>query len=353
MNVLLVVPSQAPVRGNMVTALRWQNGLARAGIDVTIVTPAGLAGRPAPDLVHAHHAARSGPAAAAFARDASVPLLVSLGGTDLNGGPGGDPLPATLDTLGRARAVVAPCSECLERLRGFAPGAPPGFSVRRGIAPLPCLPPRPPDGRLVLVAVGGIRRGKGQFRAAGWVERLRRTGLPATLRLVGPVLEPAYAREIRERYAGADWLDWTGTVPHDRMAEVYAGADAVLNASESEGASNAILEALVHGRPVAARGVPGNRHLLVGLPAGSALCFNDDRLDRLERWLADLHAAGPKGRSHAAERARTAVLSRHHVDDEIRELVAAYASVVGRAPAGWATPFPAASGQRGEDALFQ
>ncbi len=355
MNVLLVIPPHlSAARGNVITALRWRAGLARAGIGVEVTTPADLARRRhRPDLVHAHHAAHSGPAAAAFARDVGAPLLVSLGGTDLNGGPGGTPLPTTLDTLRRARAVVAPCPECLERLRAFAPDAPPGFSVRRGIAPLPSLPPRPPDGRLVLSVVGGIRRVKGQLRAAGWVERMRRAGLPAVLRLVGPVLDEAYAGEIRARYGGADWLEWADAVPHDRVAGVYAAADAVLNASDSEGASNAILEALAHGRPVAARDIPGNRYLLDGIPPAAALCFDDDQLGRLERWLTALHAAGPEERTRAATRARAAVLSRHHVDDEIRELVGAYASVVGRVPAGRATPYPPASGPRGEDALFQ
>ena len=53
-------------------------------------------------------------------------------------------------------------------------------------------------------------------------------------------------------------VHFVGTLPHATMAAALAAADVVLNTSESEGESNALLEAQWAGRPVIARRNHGN-----------------------------------------------------------------------------------------------
>lgn len=334
LRVLLVEPAGASeARGNAVTVARWARGLRCRGLDVVTTSCAGVASWPGrAALVHAHHAGHCGPGALALARRLGVPLVLSLGGTDLNGGPDGDPEPRAVEPLLAAAAVVGPNRSDGERLAGALDREVPFHAVRRGIEPASPLPPRAPDGTVRLLLPGGIRPVKRQVLAAVIVDALAAGGLPVSLTLAGPVLDAAYAAELDAALAGSAAARRIAPVPHDRIRELWADHDALLNVSESEGASNAILEAWSLGRYVAAIDVPGNRELLEPAPADAAALFpkgpkGPDLLRvRLQEFAADSLAR----REERAGAARSYVAGHHHVDDEIRELLAAYRTALGR-----------------------
>jgi len=334
MKTLLIAPSHATAaRGNVVTVERWQVNLERHGVKVRRTTPEELDRSPpdeVPDVIHAHHAVHSGAAALRFARRCGRPLVVSLGGTDLHGGPGGGPDPAGRAALRGAAAVVAPFAADGDRLRRHLPDVTRFHVVRRGVVVGEAMPPRcePPLRGLV---VGGIRPVKGQLEALSTAEALRAEGLPLHLEFVGPAVDPSYAERFRERIAASEADRWVGERPRRAMAQHYAGTDFLLNHSRHEGASNAALEALAAGRPVAASDVPGNRDLLGSAPEPAALLFSANGGEgrrELMRWLSRLAAEDASARRERAEVARAFVRREHDAEDETRELLAVYRSVL-------------------------
>ena len=111
--------------------------------------------------------------------------------------------------------------------------------------------------------------------------------------VLGPALEAAYAEEVRSRIASLTKAHPSlhgRIVLHDGLAHAdylaaLKEAALVLNASEHEGLSHGLMEAMAAGIPVLARNIPGNQLLLrdgengrlfdsfAELPAAYAACF--------------------------------------------------------------------------------
>ena len=96
-------------------------------------------------------------------------------------------------------------------------------------------------------------------------------------------------------------------------------AEAVLNVSRSEGASNAILEAMALGRPVLARDIPGNASLVVDGETGILFGDQEGFLDAIEALLGD-----PERASHLGQAARRRFQEVHGLEAE----AAAYRGLV-------------------------
>ena len=320
--VIVDPPHDSPARGNAVTVARWARNLRRLGTEVLRARPTELPAMDEPaDLVHAHHAVHCGPAALRFARRRGIPLVVSLGGTDLNG-PEGRLHPLARPPLEAADAIVGPFALDGERLVAEGVDADRFHVIRRGVELPPEFAPPPDPFPLEVVLVGGLRPIKGQLDALEWLRAARDADVDARLTLVGPIIDEEYAAEVIRRL-GSHRL--ASTVPHDEMAQVYESANVVLNASRAEGASNAILEAWAHGRPVAARRAPGNEELLDGAPAGIACLFPGEEPQVLVDWLAERL----EDRDDVGRTARKWVATRHAAADEARELRSVYAGLVG------------------------
>jgi len=333
--VLLVPPSfRSTARGNAVTAERWRSNLVRRGIAATKVTPDELAARAAaerPDLVHAHHAVHTGRAALALqAGPHPAPFVVSLGGTDLNGGPDGAPDPAALAVLHRATLILGPDEASGRRLRAGYSDAAPYRVVRRGVDVPATIPPPPPDRRnLIGLVVGGIRPVKGQVDAVDLAASLRTLDIALSIRFVGPAVDADYARRFAARLDPAGPDRWLGEALPEDMAAHYAAADFVLNTSQHEGASNALLEGLAAGRPVAAHAVAGNTTLLASAPTPAACLFAPDTgIPKLAAWLAALAEEHAVARSARGETARDFVRRNHDAEVETDQLLSAYEEVM-------------------------
>jgi glycosyltransferase involved in cell wall biosynthesis len=147
--------------------------------------------------------------------------------------------------------------------------------------PLEALPwrePRPPQGAGPRVGfVGRIEPRKGQLALVDAFARLRRAVPAATLHLVGPVADRAYAAQVRaaiRRHGLSGAVHLTGHVPD--VPRVLREWDLFVSLSEDEGQGLAVLEAMAVGVPVVARPVPGIEDFLVdgrtgwAVPAASA-----------------------------------------------------------------------------------
>ena len=146
-----------------------------------------------------------------------------------------------------ARLVVIP--------RGIDPGV---LSGERDSDPawraaLHARHPQLDGGRLLLLPARGTRL-KGHAQALALVRTLRDRGIDARLLLAGVVQEGRedYLRELRERATTSGLRDVVAfSEPLDRMREIYAAADLVLQLSDRpESFGRTVLEALACGRPV-------------------------------------------------------------------------------------------------------
>jgi len=86
------------------------------------------------------------------------------------------------------------------------------------------------------------------------VARLRESGLPVCLDLVGPAYAPALsglnAALARVKDAGA-FIRYHGAMPYSQLAQWYHGADMFVFASSCENMPNILLEAMASGLPIA------------------------------------------------------------------------------------------------------
>lgn len=133
--------------------------------------------------------------------------------------------------------------------------------------------------------------------------------------VLGPTLETDYAREVHEHIATLNERhpNLSGRIhlhdglPHEDYLAALHEADLVLNASEHEGLSHGIAEAMAAGIPVLARDIAGNRLLVrdgengrlftdfAALPGAYAACFADGEATRRLATQAriDIAAAHP------------------------------------------------------------
>lgn len=285
MRVLLLTPTALPtVTGNAVTAERWRRSLAARGVDVRVLACEGLASSALaqalrdvdPDVVHAHHAYRSGallldaPMAALLRR---LPLVVSPAGTDLYvdaDAPGRSD--AVRAVLRGAQALVAQGEMTARRLEALVPEA--AGRVVRVPKAFAWLGDEPFDLRaaagcgpdeVLLFHPAGIRPVKGNLECLSALGDVWARRPHVRIVFAGPVLDPAYADRFRHEIARhRDVARWEPDLPVEVMRAAYRGADVVLNTSLAEGLANALLEAAAAGRPVLASDIPGNRGPVLG-----------------------------------------------------------------------------------------
>ncbi len=256
MKVSLITPAvKQSKNGNRTTALRWARLLRAAGHRVRIdVDYRGEAA----DLLLAIHVWRSAAAIERYReRQPGGPLVIGLGGTDVNTFLKSDP-ETTLRTMAMADALI-----CLHDLIGEALPAP--FRkklhvVRQSALPLPG-PRHPARRRFDICVIGHLRDEKDPFRAALAARRL-----PAASRLrvihLGKAHTSTFANQAMAEMAANPRYLWRGEVPGWRVRRELAKTRLMVISSNQEGGANVVSEAIVAGVPVIASDIAGNVGLL-------------------------------------------------------------------------------------------
>lgn len=301
--IALVTPVAPPsVRGNAVTVGRLLTGLRSRGVtaealDLARTPVAAVAERLAelaPDVVHAFHAFRAGPAAAAFARARGVPLVVSLTGTDVNHDLFDTQRRATtIAAIRAARALVAFHETIRAKVAREVPDAAPRVhvipqSVVLGGEPFPLanLVPRRP-GEVLFLLPAGIRRVKNVLWPLAPLGALAERH-PMRLLVVGPVIEESEGARLLAALNGADWAVYLGEIPHAQMASLLDQVDVVINSSLSEGGmANSVLEAMSRGTAVLASDIEGNRSVIEPEVDGLLFASSEDFARQAERLMVD------------------------------------------------------------------
>ncbi len=372
MRVALLVPyAPGANRGNSTAALRLARGLVSAGAAVEVASlealgvPLGPAGTgparrrlaPAlaafrPDVVHALHGYRSGPAGVAVADALGAALVVGLRGTDVSvdlDDPNrrGDLLAALeaadavvafadfmLAPVLAARPELAPRSHVVphgvdERFFAGAGGAARSGGGRCGQRPRPV--PVPPPGGVLFLLPANLRAIKAPDLAVAGLDPVAAARPGLRLAIAGPTLEPEVGARLAAAAASRPWVSLLGEVPHADMPALYAAADVVLNTSVAEGMSNAVLEAMAGARAVLVSDIPAHRAIVE--PEVSGLLFEITGPDRgaaaLARQAARL-AADPALRARLGAAAAALARTHHTVAEESRRMLDVYAAAVAR-----------------------
>lgn len=178
-------------------------------------------------------------------------------------------------------------------------------AVGHGITVGPRAPVRPDDGVLRLLAVGRTSPAKGLEQLAAAVARVPGTELV----VVGPSLtheERRHRDELRSRGIKVE-----EPVPHGRIGEVYAAADALVNNMRAGALDKVVFEAAAAGLPVLVAS-EGFDALVDGIEP--PLRFEQDDASSIATRIAGLAAAGRDRRQEIGDELRARVMRDHSVE---------------------------------------
>lgn len=128
---------------------------------------------------------------------------------------------------------------------------------------------------------------KHQWHVAEAVARLRESGLPIMLDLVGPAYAPALKRLRRtldKIDPGGEYVRYSGAVPHAELHARYMQADLCLFASSCENMPNILLEGMASGLPLAC----SNRGPMPEVLGDAGVYFDPESPDDIARALRKL-----------------------------------------------------------------
>lgn len=225
------------------------------------------------DVVDAHYLYPDGVAAARAARRLGKPVVLTARGTDVNLIPKYPRQRAMiLDAVKGADAVV--CVAAALRRELIRLGAPAEkLTVLRNGVDLDMF--RPLDRarirsqlRLegdVIASVGHLTARKGHHLVIEAIAELA----GATLLIAGTGEERAALEALAARRGVAGRVRFLGAVAHEKLAEIYNAADALVLASDREGWPNVLLEAMACGAPAVATAVWGSAEVIRAPEAGA------------------------------------------------------------------------------------
>jgi len=303
-----------PTRGNFTTVRRWSR-IAEA--EVIPVAPDLESDVVFADIVHGYHALHGGVAARALARRHGLPLVVSLGGTELY--QRGELIDSVLVDADVVTGAFRSFEELLpEGVRRYV-------IVPRGIEIPDGVEPRVQGGVVRALLPAGMRDVKDPLLAIDLACELVSRGLPLTLRILGPVVDEAYAARVAERARGLEFVQ-VGEVDRPEMPDAYRNADVVWNTSRFEGGANALLEAAAYGCARFGRDVGGNRDML-----DASELFDPEDLEHAEAFHAALLAETLADRVRRLEEGHALLRRKHDPVAEVAALCEIWRSLQSRA----------------------
>lgn len=260
MEVLLITPKTFPyLSGNTITVERIARNLRQQGVNTRIATPQTAAAAitaQKPDLLHFFHGVKS------HIGKIDIPYVLTLTGTDINADIDHAQKRLVLKQMVEgASAVTAFKEENIEMLSRKLDSTIPKLTIIPQAVELTetnfqfrahfHIPAKV----VLFLLVAGIRAVKDPRYAVEELAKLRRSHPEIRLVILGEHDDPALAAEIE--HLGRGWVT-LAKLPHEHMRSAYREADIVLNTSESEGQSNAVLEAISLDTQVLCADIPGN-----------------------------------------------------------------------------------------------
>jgi glycosyltransferase involved in cell wall biosynthesis len=227
------------------------------------------------DLLDAHYFFPDGVAAVMLGRAFGKPVAITARGTDINLIPR-YPAPRRMIRWAAERAdgLITVCAALKNELVRL--GIPPERvrTLRNGVD-LEIFKPIPPQQAKdalavngpVLASVGGLIARKGHDLVIRALERLPEV----TLLIAGQGPERAALTRLAAALGVENRVRFLGSIPHERLSEIYSAADALVLASSREGWPNVLLESMACGTPVLASNVWGAPEIIKTPEAGVLL----------------------------------------------------------------------------------
>lgn len=352
LRVLILTPTALPsITGNALTVERWRKSLTAQGV-VASVLPTQRLHLPAlkealrdcaPDLIHIHHAFRAGarlldPEIETATRD--IPLVVSPGGTDLHVDWLMESRRAVIAHLCRKARFIVTQSENLSELisrilpqvqervvmvpKSFLWLGDAVFDLRKAAG---CA-----SGAILFFLPAGIRPVKGNLECLLKMEAVFVERPHVRIIFAGHPLDNDYSKKFEKEIARLSrFATWIPPIPPAAIRSAYRASDVVVNASSSEGLSNALLEAMASGRAMLASNIPGNRWPILGKDGDSAvgvLYDVDDPEDFSKKALLLIDDEDLRKRFGEVGAARAALLPKP--EEEAAQLIQVYRQAVAR-----------------------
>lgn len=255
MKIALVTPAPAQVHtGNRTTANRWAALLTELGNQVTVQKS--WDGEEC-DLLIALHARRSFPTIQHFRQKRPlVPLVVALTGTDLYENL--ENSAEALCSLELASKIVVLQSLGIEVVpQRFRPKV----RVIYQSFERPSSAPQREESCFQVCILAHLRTVKDPLRAAHAVREL-----PASCRIqvkhAGAVLDPGFARQVKEEQRANPRYHWLGPLAHEAAIDLLSRSHVLALTSHLEGGANVVSEAIAVGTPVISSLIPGSVGIL-------------------------------------------------------------------------------------------
>jgi len=266
------------------TAERWRRSLLGKGIKVEVLATQSLdvltliqkIKAMNPDLIHIHHAYRAG---SKFLNPlveiacSKIPLVVSPGGTDIHinwKSPKQREVVARI--FRRARFLITQSKEIHTHLRDILPEAQerlvfiPKSIVWLGDESFALREVANCDAENILFfCPAGIRPVKGNLECLRMLEKVYGARPHIRAIFAGAPIDPEYSSKFENEIGRLQaFARWIAPISPAGIRLSYLDADIIVNASSSEGLSNALIEATAVGKPVLASKIPGNRWPVLG-----------------------------------------------------------------------------------------
>jgi glycosyltransferase involved in cell wall biosynthesis len=272
MKILLLTPKYFPnLCGNTITVDRIKKKLEKKGIEIEVVigkdVTKEIIRKVKPTIVHAFHARKSNiEKIRLYLSKRSIPYVLTLTGTDVNYDIFDHKKKLIIKkVIENAAEVTAFQKEILQKIKKenistkkqkvIPQGAPifdkTNFKFRKNFKI------KKTDYAILLVA--GIRDIKDPFYAIEEVCSIAEKNKNVKLIILGEILDKQYHKKLKKHCKENNCTFITqGRIPHNAMASAYKESDLVINTSDAESMSTALVEAQYFGKQILAADIPGN-----------------------------------------------------------------------------------------------
>jgi glycosyltransferase involved in cell wall biosynthesis len=336
MRIAIVSPHILPFHsGNSLLADRLRRELSARGHHVAVFNAAVDSHEAAvsfgPDVLHRLHAVKTAGWTEKFTAGYQIPLIITLTGTDYNGGAAGSKSSVELQkNLMKASGLVVFHDEAYQSLETKYQGVvervrviPQGVEIISNHVDRDSIRAKYSfhEDDLVFIMVSGIRPVKNIGYGLDAFSEIRKQVRDARLLLLGPIMDENEADRVLAAGEQLRGFTYLGDRSPAEVRDLMSCADIFVNTSLNEGMSGAMLEAMAEGLPVLATRVAGNRSLIRDRENG--LLVGLDNREELVR--ATLELAGNKSlRDKLGEGGKKTVLQYHSIEQEIDRYEALY-----------------------------
>jgi len=128
---------------------------------------------------------------------------------------------------------------------------------------------------------------KHQWNVVSAIHRLRRDGIPISLKIIGPKYAPAFKKlkkTIKNLDPNNQFIEYVGEVPYTKLVPFYHDADAFIFASSCENLPNILLEAMASGLPI----ISSDRGPMPEVLKDAGLYFDPENIESIVQSMKEL-----------------------------------------------------------------